>query len=210
MYLTRLKTVLHEAVKQTFDAEWVNPDFRNLHVSLEFPIKAQNYPGIWVDYTPIGPLQIAGVDHREYAEPSPVSGTSRRITRWRYQGEASFTVAALSSFHRDRLHDEVVRMLAFGRENAASSEFREYIEDNEFLAVNFDFDEIVTRGFGSSVGTPWQTDDVIYEAEIAMECFGEFISDNQSATLLPFSSIDVTAYTDGQPDPTDQEGWITA
>jgi hypothetical protein len=207
MYLVPLKTLLTEALKRTFDSEYVNADFRDLHASIEFPMEPQHYPGIWVDYNPVGNLQIAGIDHIEYAEPSP-GGLSRRYTRWKFQGEASFTLVALSSLERDRLHDELVRVMAFGSEQDQTSEFRSYIEDNEFLAVNFDFDEISARSFASSLGTPWQTDDMIYEAEIAMECFGEFVSDGQTQTLVPLSAVQVIPRVLGEADTTDPGGWI--
>lgn len=207
MYLVPLKTLLTEAIKRTFDADYVNPDFRNLHASIEFPMERQAFPGIWVDYSPIGNLQVAGIGHIEYADPSS-TGTSRRYTRWRFQGEASFTVVALSSLERDRLHDEVVRVMAFGTEQSATSEFRTYIEDNEFLAVNFDFDEIATRGFANTLGTPWQSDEMVYEAEVAMECFGEFISDGQSLTLAPLNAIQVVPLSPHDEDPTDNQGWM--
>ena len=141
-------------------------------------------------------------------QTSAEAGYSRRFTRWRFQGEASFTVVAMSSLERDRLYDEVVKVIAFGTESEQTSEFRTFIEDNEFLAVNFDFDEIETRGFAATLGTPWQTDEMIYEGEIAMECFGEFISDGQSQTLVPISAIQAIPYSDQETDPTDEEGWV--
>lgn len=207
MYLVHLKTLLTEAVKQTFDSEFADPDFRRVHASIEFPMERQAYPGIWIDYSPIGPLQIVGIGHKEFTDPGSEGG-ARKVTRWRFQGEASFTVVALTSLERDRLHDEVIRVLAFGNEHSSTSEFRAYIEDNEFLAINIDFDEIVTRGFSSSMGTPWQSDEMIYEAEIAMECFGEFLSDSLSETLISFDSVKFIPIVEGDPDPTDDEGWI--
>ena len=152
----------------------------------------------------MGSLQVAGVGHIEYADPS-AEGNTRRISRWRFQGEASFTVVAMSSLERDRLHDEMIRVMAFGQEQSSTSEFRAYIESNEFLAVNFDFDEIDTRGFAATMGTPWQTDEMIYEAEIAMECFGEFIADDQTGTLIPLSAIDFIPLAPLDADPTQND-----
>lgn len=203
-YLTKLKTLLTEAVKTTFDAEYPVADFRNIHTSIEFPMKQQDYPGIWVDYMPIGSLQNVGIGHVEYATPAD-DGSSRAMNRWRFQGEASFTVVALTSLQRDRLHDEMVRTLAFGAERRETNQFRRYIEDNEFLAVNFDFDEITTRGFASSLGTPWQTEDMVYEAEVVMECFGEFLSDALTGTLLPVSAVEFYPYPESHPD---EARWI--
>lgn len=209
MYTVPLKTVLVEAVKKTFDREYLVDEFRDLHASLEFPLKEQEYPGIWVDFIPVGSLRVAGIGHREYA-PSEDGRGARAFTRWRFQGEASFSIAALTSLERDRLLDEFIRVLAFGRESPSTSDFRTHLHENGLVAVDFDWDEISVRGNSSSLGTPWQSDDMIYEVEVAMECFGEFIADNQSQTLLPFDRIEVTAIAEGEEDPTDPEGWITA
>jgi hypothetical protein len=207
MYLVPLKTLLTEAIKRTFDADYVNRDFRQIHASVEFPMEKQNYPGIWVDFSPIGNLQTVGIGHIEYADPSDTQH-SRRFTRWRFQGEASFTCVALSSLERDRLYDELIRVMAFGTESSQTSEFRSYIENNEFLAVNFDFDEISSGGFANTLGTPWMTDEMVYEASVSMECFGEFLSDGQSMTLAPLNALQIIPIGPEDTDPTDDEGWM--
>ncbi len=201
MYMVKLKTLLTEAMKLTFDASYIEEDFRRLHISIEFPQENQDYPGMWVDYNPVGKLTKVGIGHIEYAEDGG-EGTSRSFTRWRFAGEASFTVVALTSLERDRLHDEVIRVMAFGEETSSTQDFREYIENNEFLGVNLDFDEIGMRGFAATLGTPWQTNDMIYEAEIVMDCVGEFVTDEQTLTLIPLSEVKITSYDDKTSDPT--------
>lgn len=196
MFITNLKTTLVEALKLTFDEAYVEDDFRNLRVSIEYPNERQDYPGIWVDFDIEGELQNMGVDHREYVTVDEEEGTSRRAMRWRFQGYASFTIVALTSFERDRLFDEVIRIMAFGTESEATSRFRSYIEDNEFLAMNIDFDQIGVSGSSSLPGTPWQTDEVIYEVTIRMECLGEFVSDAASAVLVPLSKVVTYPYTE--------------
>jgi hypothetical protein len=102
--------------------------------------------------------------------------------------------------------------MAFGGENAQTAEFRSYIEDNEFIAANFDFDQIDVRAITHAVGTPWGSDEVIYEATIAMEVVFEFVADHQTGTLIPITAIQVTHYADDEPDPfevaDDTEGWV--
>jgi hypothetical protein len=208
VYLTSVKALLVHAMRQTFDREYPVAEFRDLHVSIEFPTAPQHYPGVWVDFVPVGQLQIVGIGHTEQTSPT-AAGTGRAYTRWRFGGEASFTLVALTSMERDRLLDEVVKTIAFGRENQTTSQFRDIIEGNDLIACNFDWDEIGVRGLSSSLGTPWQSDDMVYEIEVAMECFGEFISDHETATLLPFERVEITAYVEGEPDPTDPDGWIT-
>lgn len=189
-YLTHLKTALVQALKETFDQDYPEPDFRDINVSIEYPIEPQHYPGIWVDYTDSDSLRVAGIDHHEFTEPGP-DGYRRRYTRWRFAGYASFTVVAMSSLERDRLYDELVRCLAFTHESDQVPEFRNYVEDNEFIAMNFDFDEIEPRGSSVAPGTPWGTEELIYEVTLNMEVIGEFISDGSTGALVPLREIRV-------------------
>lgn len=200
MYLVDLKTLLVRAMKTTLDADYIEPDLRNLLVSIEMPVKEQEYPSIWVDFEPVGDLRIVGINHFEEGDPSG-TGNTRRYTRWRFQGYVTYTVVALTSLQRDRMFDEMVRIMAFGREMPQTAEFRSIITDNDLIAVGFDWDEIAHRGFSVTPGTPWGTDDAIYEATIAMECFGEFISDGQSGTLIPLDAIEFYPYGEHEPDP---------
>lgn len=202
-YLTHTKTMLVEAMKRTFDQEYPEPDFRSARVSIEYPVEPQHYPGIWVDYEDTAPLQIAGINHRETTDGN-TDGVVRPFTRWKFSGYASFTVVALTSLERDRLFDEVVRVLAFGLEAPQIQEFRTYIENNEYVAVNFDFDQIEVRGNAASPGTPWGTDEFIYERTINMEMIGEFVSEVSTGTLVPLSRIDVTANVVSDVDPSYQ------
>lgn len=187
-YLVTLKTMLVEATKKTFDQNYPEEDFRDVHISIEYPVDKQHYPGIWIDYSDTAPLEIAGIKHREYTEAGP-GGQRRQVTRWKFTGYASFTVVALSSLERDRLFDEMVRVIAFGIEGSQVQEFRSYIENNEFIAANFDFDQIEVQGNAATPGTPWGTDEIIYERTLNMEVIGEFCSEGISASLVPLSRI---------------------
>lgn len=198
-YLVHLKTALVEAIKTTFDAAYPEPDFQNIWCSIEYPVQPQNFPGIWVDYEDNGEVHIAGINHVEFSDP--VNDTYQRYTRWRFSGYAQFTVMALSSLERDRLYDEMVRVLAFGNYSAddpAINKFRSYIENNDFIAVNFDFDQIDPTGNAASPGTPWGTDEIVYERTINMELIGEFVSDGQTLALVPLSKVVFDIFPENQ------------
>ena len=188
MYLAPLKTLLVEAVKRTFDEEYPVAEWRNVKVGIEYPIDPQDYPGIWVDYDDTDALKIAGVGQIEFAE---TLGGPVPFTRWKFTGYASYTVVALSSFERDRLYDELVRVLAFGLLNQGTENFRKTIEDNEFIATNIDFDTIQPRGNNAAPGTPWGTDEIIYERTLNLNVIGEFIPDNETGALLRLSAIKI-------------------
>lgn len=211
MYIVPLKAMLVTALKRTFDAEYPEPDFRNVHASMEYPVERAQYPGIWVDYDDTAPLQTAGVDH---SEVSVVSTTTQRYLRWKYAGYVSYTVSALTSYERDRLYDELIRVLAFGRTLASTKQFRSYVENNDLIAANFNFDEIQSRGNAVVPGTPWGTDEIIYERTLNMDVVGEFVSDAETGLLVPLSAVlvlppDVYLDPDEVPAPPDsEEGWI--
>lgn len=209
-YLTLLKALVVQAMKNVFDDEYPVTEFQSVHVSIEYPIDKMNYPGIWVDYSDTGDLVIAGVDHKEY---NPATNTNEGVvpfTRWKFQGYVSYTIAALTSLERDRLYDEVVRILAFGKFNPVLSRFREYIEANPLMAANMNFDKISPQGNASAPGTPWGTDEIIYERTLNMEIIGEFVSDNSSGVLLPLSAIVLTPSVDleaGETRPNPNSEW---
>lgn len=188
-YLAHLKTMLVEAIKTTFDDQYPESDFQGVHASIEYPVEQANYPGIWVDYDNAQPLRVAGIDHKEALLDENGEETTQKITRWRFQGYASFTITALSSWERDRLYDELVRVLAFGKEAPTTARFREFIENNDFIAANFDFDEIEDRGNTAAPGTPWGTDEIIYERTVNMEVLGEFVSNDLTGDLALLSRI---------------------
>lgn len=197
MYLIPLKALMVHALRVTFDEEYVEPDFRNLRVGIEYPVEAQQMPGIWVDYDDTAPLRQAGVAHRETDVLDVASGTlSAPHTRFRFEGTATFTIVALSSRERDRLYDELIRVLAFGAENTFTSQFRQTIEDNDLIAVNAKFDELSVGGNAASPGTPWGTDEIIYEKTISLDLLGEFVADPVAGDLVPLSAIIVEAVVD--------------
>jgi hypothetical protein len=182
--------MLVHAWRQTFDEIYPVEAFRGLHVDIEYPIEPQNYPGIWVDYDDTAPLQTAGVDHSEIT----ITGTSgsetlNRYRRWKFGGYASFTAAALTSLERDTLYDEMVRVLAFGGQAESTERFREFVESNPLIAANFDFDQIEVKGNAAIPGTPWGTDEIIYERTLSVEVIGEFVSDAETGLLVALSSV---------------------
>ncbi len=193
MYRVPLKSLLVYALKQVFDSEFPQQDFRKANIGIEYPVDKQEYPGIWVDFSETAPLRQAGVAHVEQV----INGNSVRTgTRFRFEGTASFTIVAMTSLERDRFYDEVIRVFAFGDEDSATSQFRQVLEDNDLIAVNARFDEIEVGGNASAPGTPWGTDEIIYETTVSLDLVGEFVADPVARTLIALSQIIVTPFAD--------------
>jgi hypothetical protein len=110
-------------------------------------------------------------------------------------------VVALSSLERDRLYDELIKVMAFARVKESISEFRQVIENSDLIAMNGNFDVLRPSGDNAAPGTPWGTDEFIYEKSLSMDLIGEFVSDPDQATLVPLRLIKVRGYVQGTPEP---------
>jgi hypothetical protein len=191
--------VITSGLQSVFHGDYVSmddqPDFAGLHVSIEYPLNPQDYPGIWVDFEPEGELSRGGIDDINSFLPNGDSSLTP-LYLWRAQGWATYTLAALTSLQRARLHDEIVRVFAFGSDPTVAA-FRGSIESNDYLAMNMDFDRIAERGASATAGTPWGTEEIIYEVTLAMQCVIEFYSTANKDKLYPLSQIQIYSTPQG-------------
>lgn len=202
MYLTLLKACIVDSLQQTFNSDFVAPDFHDTLVDIEYPIDKQQYPSIWVNYEDQDSLTIASIDHREYLADDPDDPASplHEMTRWMFSGEITLTFVALSSLERDNLYDQFVRVFAFSRFENASVDFRTLIETNDFVAVNINWDTLRPHGDGAAPGTPWgSTDEVIYEKSLGFDLEGEFTSDPTTNEIGRLSQIIVKGTDEDAP-----------
>lgn len=188
-YLRELKTGVVKALRNHFGPDYADPRLAGLHVSIEYPIDQQSYPSIWVTYDDSA-LRNAGIDHVEIAD----NGT--RTLRWHFEGIVNLTVAALTSLERDRIYDELVKAVAFSRGVDSVNPFRSSVENSDFVAMNFDFDTIEVMPENAAPGTPWETDEIIYERGIGLQVVGEFVSQLDTGTLVPLSKIEIQGRLD--------------
>lgn len=199
VYLAELKATLRQGLVEVFTAaNYPNPDFASTYVSLEYPVRPEEIPSVWVDFAETENLRIAGIDQHDFVVTGPDQFTS--YAHWRFAGSASFTIVALSSLERDRMYDEIIRIFAFSRgdDNSVYNIFKQYIEQGNLIAMNMNFDEIEPQGNAAAPGTPWGTDEIMYEKTINMNLIGEFLSNGSDHTLVPLEHWIVNAIGPGQ------------
>lgn len=201
MYLVHLKTAVTEALRTALGVTYIDTDFSATWVSIEYPAERQHYPGIWITYDDRDTLEIAGIDQREFLVDN--TNATHEFTRWTFSGTITMTVVALTSFERDRLYDQLVRIFAFSRMEDAPSDFRTTIETNDFVGINVNWDVLRPGGDAASPGTPWGTEDeVIYEKSLSFDCIGEFVSDTSTNTMVILSRVEVMGVdSDAHPQP---------
>lgn len=195
MYVTKVKTLAIEALHAAFDNQYPVPEFRGLHCSLEYPIQKVDFPEVWVRYSDTGPLRQAGVTHTEDTHPE----TGARVpayTRFKFTGSWEFVVVALSSVERDRVYDELIATIAFSGFDTLRGRFRSYLESNDLIDLTLRTDEIESTGESAEPGTPWGTDEVVYERTLNIDLLGDFAADPETGVLVPLSKIVVTPTVD--------------
>lgn len=195
MYIHPLKTLVIEALKHTFDSSYPVPEWRGLKFGLEYPVDVQNYPSVWVDYDDTQPLLKASIRHEETADPD-TGATVAPFTRWRFAGYISLTAVALTSLERDRIFDELVAVIATSIEDPLRGRFAQAIASNDLIAANLNTDRLQPRGSAAAPGTPWSTDELVYERTLNIEVIGEFYATPGTNTLVNLSKINITMSED--------------
>ncbi|MFE6000299.1 hypothetical protein ACFQ6C_26120 [Streptomyces sp. NPDC056454] len=195
MYVTRVKTLAIEAVAAAFDDQYPVAEFRGLHCSLEYPVKAVQLPEVWVRYSDTAPLRQSGVAHVENTHP----GTGVKVTpytRWKFEGSWEFVIVALSSVERDRVYDELIATIAWSGFDSKRGRFRQYLETNDLINLTLRTDEIESTGENAEPGTPWGTDEVLYERTLNVDMIGDFVPDPETGLIVPLSKIQVVSAVD--------------
>jgi hypothetical protein len=198
MYMLPLKAGIVEALRATFNGTYPEADFQNLWCSIEFPVEQASYPGIWVTYEDTDEVRIAGVSH---VETVVVGNQTYQITRGRFGGTLTLTIVALSSLERDRIYDEVVRTILFARQEPEVSAFKSLIESNDLIAMNLNFDVLKPSGDAAAPGTPWGTDEMVYEKSISLDVLGEFVSTPSGDGMYLLREVLAEGYPEYSPEP---------
>jgi hypothetical protein len=191
-FLRVIKTGSVDALRQAFELSYPEQDeagaARIPSVSLDYPVAQGAYPGVWVDFE-VSLLQIAGVDYTEHL----ADGTL--VTRWRFQGYAVFTIVALNSNECDGVYDQLVALTSFAAQSEYPSTFRAAIDSNGLVTTTWSYDTVEGRGQSAAPGTPWGTDEIIYERGLALRVVGEFVTGpaaGATTILVPLREIVIT------------------
>jgi hypothetical protein len=190
-FLRVVKAGAVSALQQSLS--WVYPEqdeaggTQPIYISIEYPKNPADYPGVWVDFE-VSLLQTVGIDHTELTQDGQL------LTHWRFQGYATFTVTSLDNSNQcDALYDQLIAAVAFASQSDFPSSFRQAVEENPLVSTTWSFDKIEGRGQGAAPGTPWGSDEIIYERSIGLQVIGEFLTQPVTLELYPLSEIVVQA-----------------
>lgn len=213
MFIENTITLWVEAVQHLFGADFPYEDMKGMKVHTDYPLDKASYPGLWVQFVPQGEVKNAGIGHEEWID---VGDGPIKFSTWTFGGAVEITVAALSSLERAIQIDWLSKGVAFSTSDEANnplSRFREMVEENDLVGMNVIWESFIITGFAETPGTPWGTDDVIYEATVTLTVHGEFRYAPTTNSLVPLTAIVVAdeLYTTEThpPDPLPpQDGWM--
>lgn len=211
MFVANTLTVWVEALKAVTTHAQYDSDspLRDIAVHVNYPVAEVDYPGIWVNYSMQGDLKNVGIGHVESAYDD--EGGLHEVGRWHFGGMVEFTLAGMSNLERALLVDAFTRVLAIGRiDKNPEGEMRRHIERSDLIGQSVTWDSFAVGAFGESQGTPWGTDDVIYEATVSLTTSGEVVVDPSTGALVPLSAVITDVIVEGTaalPVPGDG-GWL--
>lgn len=189
-FIEAVKTVIISGLRTTFDSNYPDSQFRNIHISMEYPLLENQYPGIWVKFS-FSKIQSTGVGSFF------VDSNNNKYKRFYFEGRAMLQVFAMTSLERDKISDSLIYMFAFGDLNPNNNRFKNSITTNNYINMTINSDELMPGGQQENIGAPWQEDAVVYNDSYSFDLIGQFASDINTGALATLDSITFTPYMSG-------------
>ncbi|AON96886.1 hypothetical protein BI081_gp221 [Mycobacterium phage Tonenili] len=173
---------LRDAITSTTLNGMVNGS--EVNVDMEYPMKQEQYPGIWVQFS-FSKLLNSGIGHELLLKT--VEGDDinwEPVRELQFEGRVSLTIVALTSLARDRLADGVVSTLIFARPpeyvltkpDRDTKQYRQLIDKlakNPYVSMTLNHDEVIPGGQSTQVGVPWDPDLPVYEDTYSFDILGQ-------------------------------------
>ncbi len=200
------KKALIRALRATFTSMYPNTKLAGMNIDMEYPYLEEQYPGIWVRFSPSGKIQASGLDPRRQTADE-IFGV------WYFEGTVSLTILALSSKERDLISDGFIEAYAFGAMMPSASVFVSSLQASDLINMSLQSDVLTAGGQTESVGVPWDDDKLAYQDSYSFEVVGQIRSRVQSGVVFTnLSEVQVggtLTNVDGAPDnsfPNDEDG----
>lgn len=188
-----VKRAVIRAVREALTGTSIDDDEGTVRITVnfEYPIAEEEYPGIWVQFS-LRKLERVGIAHEILPPPTIENeGTEDEwknwepIQEWAFEGMVTLTIVALSSLHRDRISDRLITLLAFSRQpdhiiTDRRRDIKQYkvlmrcLEENPYVSLTINSDQLVTGGQAVNVGVPWNPERLAYEDTYSFAMLGQF------------------------------------
>jgi len=217
MFLTATKLALVEALRSIwYDNQNVGQEAHDFgsdltvndeplprRVFIEYPEEAHSWPAVlvqvrpsvveWTGITPDEILNLGTDDAQHYV----------RIRQGRFEASVMLQILSTTSLERDRLWDNLVKLILMGRKRAAPNNFYQTIENHDLIGITVMEGSVNAVGDSIVLGTPWDGELLTYESAIEFPIVGLFFADEYNEELVPLANATIHEYIsyDGAVDP---------
>lgn len=221
MFLVACKTAIVESLRSVWyenqdqEGQTRNPQLTAndspvpRRITVEYPEESQDWPFILVqvrptivEWTGIMPDEV--IDAANYTEnvdistdvdPSPPDAPSYKLIRQgRFEATCMLQIMSTTSEERDRIWDNVVKLLLMGRKRSATNNFYTTLENHDLVKITVMEGKIDAVGDAIAMGTPWDPELISYEASIQFDVVGTFFADEFTEDLVPLRAAAVFEY----------------
>lgn len=190
----------------------VNPaDPAPRRITLEYPIEAEDWPTVLVqvrptvvEWTGISPDEVIdastedgqpAIDRSTTADSAVNPNPSYKLIRQgRFEGSCMLQILALTSMERDRMWDNIVKLLMMGRKKSATNNFYTTLAGHDLIGLTVMEGSIRPVGDSIGPGTPWDPEQLTYEAAVEFDMVGTFYADEYTEDLVPLKSAEAFEY----------------
>lgn len=180
-------------------------------ISLEYSEEAEDWPLVLIQFRPsvvewtgISPDEqidatldkgIAPVDQTTTDDPTRSANPSYKVIRQgRFEGSCMLQVMATTSMERDRIWDNIVKLLLMGRMKSPTINFYTTLESHDLVGITVMEGSIRPVGDTVVPGTPWDPELLSYEAAVEFDIVGTFYADEYTQDLVPLAAAQVYEY----------------
>lgn len=190
----------------------VNPrDPEPRRITLEYPEESQDWPVILVqirpsivEWTGIMPDEVIDASQedgqlpidRTTTEDSPPNQTPayKLIRQGRFEASCMLQVLALTSMERDRMWDNLIKLLMMGRKQSATNNFFSTLDTYDLVGITIMEGSVRAIGDTIGQGTPWDPELLTYEAAVEFDMVGTFFADEYTEDLVPLKTAEAYEY----------------
>lgn len=170
-YKRLIKRTLVSALRTVFSNEYPDPQLQNLYISVEHPLKREQFPAVIVSYDESS-IRNVGVGHVEELQDDDFLTIPAK--HFMFEGSIRLQCYALSPLDLDVLSDSVFELLAFGRLDALLNKFFDAVfsgvPDSAQISVHSDYLSPLGE---SSMTTYWGSEDgLVYQGGYSIACSG--------------------------------------
>lgn len=195
MFVKAVKLAFVEAVQAVYEDNDGAP-FKPRSVGIEYPEEEIAWPAILIQFRPAGAIQWTGLNPDEVQTIDHPDYSFESLRRGQFEGSIDFTILALSSAERDTFWDNLVQMVLMGDLQENTNRFHERITQHDLIGINILPTTVTPVGDSIGPGTPWDPDELTYEATLRVSLVGQFVADIASTKLVALGEIRVYPYTD--------------